>query len=445
MVSNLKILKLFLVFIFSYFMLWGVFYFSEIFLEPIWFLCLDVVIIFYLVGYVIDCRLFFRFDLIFYLLFPFYFKISFVLQYYFQISLFGLDDSSAYLAYAFCQMTWLFGVFLSLIRHEFMSFSSYEKLFKKFLSQRHTLNNVFLPFIIALLASLFFLYQVRSFISIGNVSYSRLEITELVGHSGWYFKYLVIAYSWIFFCFFLKHRNTISYVQIFFLSMPLVIYFFFQQVVGGRREIVFMLLFALALYMLHAKGKFNKWFYTMVCLGFFLLVAAGALRDFGEGDFIKIATDSLGEFIFPISTFQVHFDEANTQYKAGLTYLYSFTNFIPSSIFPGKPLPLATEFALKVADPGQEYILGYAITPITEAYVNFGIAAIFAFPILLSLFCLVIELLSKTYSILPLVFFSQALNFQRSDIASTFFETLILVVVFQIFMLTTRFRFTFNR
>lgn len=426
------------VFIFFYFLMWISFYVNTTFVEPLFFVFVDVIILVLLLLYVIRFRLFFRFDLIFYILFPFYFKFSFFLDYYFGINLFALDLSVTISAYVFCQIAWIFGIFISTLRLKIFTFSDYSNRFSSYITESRLFNNIYVPFFFALFSSFFFLYQAKDVLSFGGHSYSRLEITQMVGYSGWYLKYIIIAYSWIFLIFFLKNKNEISRTALLILFVPVFLYIFFQQSIGGRREIVFMLLFCLAIYILFVKGRFSNSFYFTVVFLFILLISAGALRDFGQNDFVKIATDSLGEFIFPISTFQVYYSESDFDFRGGFTYFYSITNFIPSSIFEDKPLPLATEFALKVADPNQEHVLGYAITPITEAYINFGLAAMFVFPLLLSVICIFLELLSRYIIFLPVILFSQSLNFQRSDIASTFFETLILVVVFYVFIFFTR-------
>lgn len=437
--------NLFFIFIFSYFLVWVSFYVNSTFVAPLFFLFIDVIILFLLLFYVLKFRLFFRFDLVFYMLFPFYFKFSFFLDYYFGINLFGLALSVTTSAYTFCQIAWVFGIVISILRFKSFTFSDYSNRFNDFIARSQLFNNIYIPFFLALFSSVFFLYQAREVLSFGGHSYSRLEITQMVGYSGWYLKYIVIAYSWIFLIFFLKNKNEVSKLNALFLFFPVLFYIFFQQAIGGRREIVFMLLFGLAIYILFVKGRFTSLFYFNIVALIILLISAGALRDFGQNDFIKIATDSLGEFIFPISTFQVYYSELDVDFRGGFTYLYSITNFIPSSVFEGKPLPLATEFALKVADPNQEHILGYAITPITEAYINFGLAAMFVFPLLLSVICIFLELLSRYIIFLPVILFSQSLNFQRSDIASTFFETFILVVIFYVFIFFTRSKVSLSR
>lgn len=445
MLSKMGSANFFIVFVFAYSLIWFFTFVLSLNRFPISHLFADIFIYAYVLFFVIKNRLYFYFDVLFVLFFPFYFKISFILYFYANVSLFELDIESNARAYVFCQLTWLLCLIVSLLRPKITTFDQMSGGFFKTLNDKRNFNNIIVPFIFALTSALFFLYQAKDVLFTDGEKLSRLEITELVGHTGWYLKYFIIAYGWVLALYIYRNYSSMKFVTVMLLLMPVVLYFFYQQAVGGRRELVFIMLFFVAVYIIHVSGVFRFYFYFSVFSILLLLIFAGTIRDFGGSDLIKIATDSLGEFLFPISTFQVYFNEEDATIRGGLTYLYSFTNFVPKAIFESKPVPLATEFALKVAGPDQDYILGYAITPITEAFLNFGLMAFIALPVLLSLISIFLDVYSRYFVFLPLILFSQMLNFQRSDLSSTAFEIISVSVIFIFYFLLMRFRISYKR
>ena len=387
----------------------------------------DIILILAMSLNVINKNEYFRLDLIFFILFPFYFKISFFTYEWYGIAIFETPRFFLLKTYLICQISWLFILILYLIRPSIVNFKIHSENVISYFELNKNLSTLFFPFTISLTISVFYIIQIYPYLGSDISNFSRLEITELVGHSGWYLKYIIIGYSFFYISKIPLAFETKKYFAILIYSAPIIIYLYYQMFLGGRREIISMLLFLVGFYVVYKKGKISKYFLGSIFLILLLFLLVGVFRDFGEDNFVKIVTDALGEFIFPISTLQVHVAE-DLDPKMGLSYFYTFSNFIPSSIFPEKPFPLAVQFALMVAGPNQESILGYAITPLTESYVNFGIASILLLPIFISIFSILVEYISQVVKPIAIVFFSQSLNFQRSDFSSIAFELTILII-----------------
>ncbi|MEL4371498.1 O-antigen polymerase [Shewanella xiamenensis] len=411
---------------------------------PLWHIVVDVFIVFFLIHHAIANKRFFCVDLVFYILFPFYFKISFILYTAFDINVFSLPASAIIESYLLCYVTWLFGIVLYFLRPKITSFSDVYTSYSFFMHGRFLNFNFFVPFLFSLAISLFFLYQVKDLIFVDVRQLSRLEVVNSVSQSGWFLKYFIIAYSWVLTLYLMRLKSggvTFSIVvKVLILLIPVFIYLYTQQILGARREFVFIALFIMVCFVVEHKGIISSRLLFLGVGGVTFLIFVGGSRHAVDSNLVVLLTNSMGEFLFPISTFQYYNNMVDVELKAGVTYFYSFLNFIPKFIFPDKPLPLATDFALLVANPNQEFVMGYAITPITEAYANFGKLCVLFFPLILSLICLVIETGFKKTFLLFFVLLCQCLNFQRSDIASIFFETTMLCTAFYFVALLSEFK-----
>lgn len=413
----------------------SVFYFLGTMTLPLWHIAVDVYIIVFLIYYLLSNNRYFNFDLVFYILFPFYFKISFILYLFFGINVFSLSDDTLTDSYFLCHLSWLFGTVLYFVRPKNVRFSDVSRSFFIFLHSRFIHCNLVVLFVFAFLISLFFLFQVKDLIFVDVSKLSRLEVINMVSQSGWFLKYFLIAYAWFISLYFmsLKGKNfDLSTVLMkgVVLIIPILIYIYTQQVLGGRRELVFIFLFIMVCFVVLNNGVISTKLKFSTFVLFTLLIYVGGSRHSDDSSLVILLTNSMGEFLFPISTFQYYNGIDNLELKAGVTYFYSVLNFIPKFIFPDKPLPLAVDFALLVANPNHKFIMGYAITPITEAYANFGRLCVLFFPLLLSFIAMAIEFSFKKKFMLFFILLSQCLNFQRSDIASIFFETVMMVVAF---------------
>lgn len=398
----------------------------------------DILIIIILLSLYSQPRNLVRFDYVFVILFPFYFKISFLLYYEFDVSIFTIAEIKIRESYNLCNISWLLTIILVVFRPDIIGIEKYKNILTDFYSNKVENGSFLVPALLCFIISAFFISKIIPYIGMDVSKLSRLELTEIIGHSGWSLKYIVIAYFWVV-IFHFAFAKKVSLINLIMLLFPVFLYAYYQFFLGGRREIILMIFFMLYLFIIkNGKVQYNYIFFIVFLMAGF--ISLGIYRDYDSENAVKVAVDALGEFIFPISTLNVHYANENTNILLGSTYLYTFTNFIPSSLLPIKPLPLAVQFANMVAEPTQEYILGYAITPITEAYLNFGVFTPLIFPLVIVLFCMFCEIVSQRLALLQLVLMSQVLNFQRSDIPSLIFETVLLLVCFYVHIFLLRVR-----
>lgn len=410
-------------FIFCYFCVSLTLYINGEYTISYLFIVFDFIVFIRLVFFLFTEKGYFRLDLVFYILFPFYFKFSYFLFLFYTVSVIDMSPEGMAESYAFANTVWLFGVFIFFIRPKNCSYDDIA-MSSVFFSLSRTYRSLLLPFSISMLVSLMFLYQIKDVLFIDRSSFSRLDIIYKVGQSGWYLKYIVISYAWVLFLY--RDAKLISFSKFCFFLIPVALYFYSQSIIGSRREIVFIILFFAISKVVKNSGAISLRTLLLSLTAALLFIFIGVVRSTTGSGLVTLLVNSFGEFLFPISTFQYYLSSGYSDFQFGLTYIYSLFNFVPKEVFPNKPLPLAVDFAVMLAGPGAKTIMGYAFTPLSEAYVNFGKLSVILFPLLLAFVSSCIEFVFKRSFIIHFLMFSQCLNFQRSDISSIFFEAVML-------------------
>jgi hypothetical protein len=193
---------------------------------------------------------------------------------------------------------------------------------------------------------------------------------------------------------------------------------------GNRRDYLAMMIFLAGVVATkrHAVVRLRT-----VLIGFLLLVAFtifGVIRQAIEapvlllGDPVQILVTQ-NEFVSPIQTL-IHYVSHPRPLRLGSTYLTSPLLFLPRALWPDKPESLSLQFMRDAF--GTIGIMGYAYTPVTEAYLNFAWIGPF---LVFSIMSLLMVKLVKNANIRPgLYFISFALivDFNRSDAGSTLYS-----------------------
>jgi len=142
---------------------------------------------------------------------------------------------------------------------------------------------------------------------------------------------------------------------------------------------------------------------------------------------------SSNEFIYPMQTLLfVIRDDWN--YRFGSTYLFlPLQVVIPRAIYPKKPKGLGSELVMRSTSGGQ----GYAYTPTTEAFLNFGyigpFIVFFFFGIILSR---LVKSVSKNQKFLSyILFYSLIFDFMRGEFSSFLYQLLVMGFIIQIIQL----------
>lgn len=228
------------------------------------------------------------------------------------------------------------------------------------------------------------------------------------------------------FLYFVYYYKVIPYkVRIVFILF-LVYYVAMQISIGNRRDFVPMIVGFFWVFVNYKKTHFTLFRFVFMLVGLFLFLFLGTLRspELLEDGFnvskLAIITLSNNEFVYPFITltFAVSsfFKGTLSLYYGSTILFYPFLLFIPRVIFPLKPISLSTKFVLDNFGGG----MGYAYSPVTEFFVNFGIFGPFICFLLLGI------LISKIQGFkdqrIIFVFFTMIPDFCRGEISSFIYQ-----------------------
>ena len=215
-----------------------------------------------------------------------------------------------------------------------------------------------------------------------------------------------------------KFRLVFIFLLVYYVSM--------QMSVGNRRDFVPMIVGFFWVFVNYKKIQFTLGRFVVLLVGLFLFLFLGTLRspELLEDGFdiskLAIITLSNNEFIYPFMTLKYavadFFKGTLSLYYGSTILFYPFLLFIPRVIFPLKPISLASKFVIDNFGGG----MGYAYSPVTEFFVNFGIFGPFICFLLFGM------LISKTQGFkdqrIIFVFFTMIPDFCRGEISSFIYQ-----------------------
>ncbi|WHF53047.1 O-antigen polymerase [Chryseobacterium gotjawalense] len=251
---------------------------------------------------------------------------------------------------------------------------------------------------------------------------------------------LLITSIYLYFIFFYKQLSKKTLVYI---SVLLIYYILLQLSAGNRRDFIPIVLGAYWVYVNIKKIKFNFLGFLGILLMVLFFNYLGTIRAHlfsdhtsKQNDFIMTMTSN--EFVYPFFTLSFEVDDylrsSNYQFKNGETFVtYPVLTFIPRDIYSDKPISLANSFIRKFY--GNRTVIGFAYTPVSEAFINFGILG--PFFIYLIFGYLISNIQRNRNQILNFIFFAMIIDFSRGEIATFlyqfFFTAFFLLILPQFF------------
>ena len=265
-----------------------------------------------------------------------------------------------------------------------------------------------------------------SIFSLGNMS-SRTELGKAISQLWIIITFItIVTTNYLIYLF----PNLNKKQKIIFLTL-IVTYCFFQISLGNRREISTILFFCFAYYLTQKKTNL-KLKYIFVLLVMFIgsfyvtIIRDENVRSLTSNEAFEVVLVS-NEFIYPIQT-TGYIIKDNWDFRFGSTYfLLPIQVLIPRAIYPGKPATLGAEFVEKTF--GSDY-MGFAYTPISEAFLNFGYMGPFLVMSVLGMFFIII--LKKRQNGLDFKYFLLycfVFDFCRGDFSSVFYALFVTYIV----------------
>lgn len=204
-----------------------------------------------------------------------------------------------------------------------------------------------------------------------------------------------------------------------------VFFILFQLAMGNRRDFLPMLVFLAGIIATRRHAVIRIGTVILGFIAFAVFTAIGIARQvimdpgvLARFNPVEILVTQ-NEFVSPIFTL-MHYVDSARPLRWGLTYLSAPTLFIPRAIWPAKPESLSLQFMRDAF--GTTSLMGFAYTPVTEAFLNFSFAGPFIVFAVLSI--LMVKLVRNADARLGLYFvcFALVVDFNRGDWGGTFYS-----------------------
>jgi oligosaccharide repeat unit polymerase len=296
-------------------------------------------------------------------------------------------------------------------------------------SVNYTLLLLLLLAELILLTAYLIAYQVPIFTTLGQ--FDRFEFFATINQV-WVVLTMAISLTA---CLIIYYYDEWNRKQFIFGILLIVYYIALQLSLGNRRDFLPILLFSTSYFLTKYHSKLNI---KIVIIGAVLFVGSFWLvqqRSNGQVySHVGAIQESFvnNEFVYPMQTLAYVIDD-KWDLRYGYTYfVLPFQVAVPRYFYPGKPDDLGKEFVNKTFGEGSQ---GYAYTPVTEAYLNFGVwGPLFVFV----LFSFVLSQLVRKFALSTISFvyfllYSFVFDFCRGTFATILYQVLVSLLFYFIF------------
>lgn len=257
------------------------------------------------------------------------------------------------------------------------------------------------------------------------VSVDRTQ-ARFLGTQLWVVAQFVLSGATMFMIAGWSHLNRASRIL---LVVSIVTYVLIQVSFGNRREFLPIGVFVAGLIATRRGAVIRLGTVVAGSVAFALFLLVALVRQLilypwlaGVG-MIRLLLET-NEFVTPIQTL-IYYITAGKPLKLGWTYLQAPALFVPRVFWPGKPESLSIDF-LRDAFGYTVALMGYAYTPVTEAFINFGWVGPF---IAMAAVSLLLVKLVRDADLRPLTYllgFSMVVDFNRSDFGGIFYTVIVI-------------------
>lgn len=209
------------------------------------------------------------------------------------------------------------------------------------------------------------------------------------------------------------------------LAITVVVFIVFQLAMGNRRDFLPMLIFIAGMVATRRRSTIRLGAVIIGFLAFAAFTAIGIVRQVIRDPSVLTRFNPVeilvtqNEFVSPIYTL-IYYVSVERPLRWGITYLSAPTLFIPRAIWPSKPESLSLQFMRDAF--GTTGLMGFAYTPITEAFLNFWYVGPFIVFTILSLALVKLVRNADAYPGLYFVAFALVVDFNRGDWGGTFYS-----------------------
>jgi oligosaccharide repeat unit polymerase len=264
-------------------------------------------------------------------------------------------------------------------------------------------------------------YHVPVFTTLGQ--FDRLEFFETINQV-WVVLTMAISLTA---CLIIYYFDEWYKKQFVFGLLLIVYYITLQLSLGNRRDFLPILLFSTSYFLTKYHSKLNA---KVIIIGTVLFIGSFWLVQQRNNnlEYSRVGTiqESFvnNEFVYPMQTLAYVIDD-KWDLRYGYTYfVLPFQIVVPRYIYPNKPEDLGKEFVNKTFGEGSQ---GYAYTPVTEAYLNFGILGpLFVFVLFSLAFSQLIRKFNfSSISFVYFLLYSFVFDFCRGTFATVIYQVLV--------------------
>jgi oligosaccharide repeat unit polymerase len=218
--------------------------------------------------------------------------------------------------------------------------------------------------------------------------------------------------------------SALSRLEKFLLVAMLGLFIVFQLAMGNRRDFLAMFIFLTAVVMTKRKSVVRLTTVIAGFVAFAAFMAIGIIRQVFEDAALLVRYNPLeiiltqNEFVTPIYTL-MHYVNNVRPLRWGVTSLTAPTQFIPRAFWPDKPESLSLQFMRDAF--GSTGLIGFAYTPVTEAFLNFSWVGPFIVFAILSILMVKLVRNAERHSGLYFILFALVVDFQRGEFSGTFY------------------------
>jgi hypothetical protein len=198
----------------------------------------------------------------------------------------------------------------------------------------------------------------------------------------------------------------------------------FQLAMGNRRDFLPMFVFIFCVVATRRHMVIRAGSLILGSIAFVLFTAVGIVRQVLQDPSVLARFNPVelvvtqNEFVSPIYTL-MHYVVNVRPLRWGMTYLGFPGQFVPRAIWPDKPESLSLQFMRDAF--GSVTLMGYAYTPVTEAFVNFAWVGPFIVFAIWSILLVKLVRNADAHPGLYFVCFTLVVDFHRGDFQGTMY------------------------
>jgi oligosaccharide repeat unit polymerase len=218
--------------------------------------------------------------------------------------------------------------------------------------------------------------------------------------------------------------SALSRLEKVILAGTLAMFILFQLAMGNRRDFLAMFIFLTGVVMTKRESVVRLKTLIFGGIAFAAFMAIGIIRQVFADPRLLTRYNPLeliltqNEFVTPIYTL-MHYVNNVRPLRWGMTYLTAPTQFIPRAIWPDKPESLSLQFMRDAF--GSTGLIGFAYTPVTEAFLNFVWVGPFIIFAIISILLVKLVRNAEAHAGLYFILFALVVDFQRGEFAGTFY------------------------